>query len=324
MYTSSILTDIENVDKVYISAHTNPDGDAIGSCVALALALVKLGKKPIILLDSYNDKYNILSGNEYIYNADDYMAEDINIDVFFALDCGEINRLGSSKKLYDKAKIRYNIDHHISNNMFGDVNIVNSKASSTCEVVYEVISKIVDIDLDIATALYLGILTDTGGFRHNCTSKRTHEIAGNLVEMGVDTSLIHSKILLEYTLMELKVLGIVLSKMILDNGIIYTSLTKEEMSSIGATYNDIGHVVGFLINVKGAKVAFFASERDDSVIKLSFRSTTIDVNEVASIYGGGGHVLAAGGSKSGDIINISNEVLFELKSRLIKYEELKQ
>ena len=306
------MKNIEKADTVYITGHINPDGDCIGSTFAFALAMAGLGKKPVILIEDYSERYNVLKGNEYVFKGD---YDSIKPDVMFSIDCADIERLGNAKAVFERARYTCNIDHHISNTNFADENIVNGKASSACEVVYEIIKDEVNIDRDIATALYTGILTDTGGFMHNCTSERTHQIAGILVSMGVDTPYIHTKFLMEHSFTEVKIFAKALEKMRIENNVAYTFVTKEEMESCGALPTDLDGIVSYLLNTEGVEVSLFASEREDDIVKLSFRSKKINVNEIASLFGGGGHILASGASAKGNIEDVVNKALNEIWKR---------
>ena len=291
MYNNNILDDIKDIRKIYIAGHTNPDGDAVGSTFAFALAMAKLGKEPVILLEKYDDKFNVLRGREYVFQGD---YDSINPEIIFAIDCGSKDRLGISECVFEKAELTYNIDHHISNTNYGDVNIINGSASSASEIVYELISKFTDIDKDIASAVYTGILMDTGGFMHNCTSRRTHFIAGELVEKGVDTPFIHSKMLKEHTISQIKVFNKALDNLVVDSNIAYTMLTDEEIKVCGADSSDLDGIVEYILNIKGVNASLFATERANGIVKLSFRSKMIDVNSIAAKFSGGGHKLAAG------------------------------
>jgi phosphoesterase RecJ-like protein len=292
MYENNILADIENAGLIAVAAHLNPDGDAVSSSFAFAKALDKLGKKVVVLLEEYDTKFDMLGGSDFIYKGD---YRELTPDVFFCLDCGSIDRLREAQAVFERAKLTYNIDHHISNTNFADVNIVNGSASSTCEVVYELIHDIVDVDKDIATAIYTGILTDTGGFMHNCTSRRTHEIAGKLVELGVDTPNVHTKILCEHSVSQAMLFGCAIGKMqVTDGRIASTLITKADFASCNASQSDLDGICEFMLNTKGIEVAVLASERDNGYTKLSFRSKGVNVSEIAVSLGGGGHKLAAG------------------------------
>ncbi len=313
MYENSILKDIENVQTVYITGHINPDGDCIGSAFGFALAMAELGKKPVILIEDYAERFDILEGRQYVYRGD---YDELCPDIMFSIDCADKARLGEAEKVFERAKYTYNIDHHISNTCFADVNIVNGRASSACEVVYEIIKDFVNIDKDIASALYTGILTDTGGFRHNSTSERTHQIAGKLVSSGVDTPLIHTKFLMEHSLTDVKIFVKAIEKMKLEDGIAYTYVTAEDMALCGASSKNLDAVVGYLLNTEGAEVSVFASERAEGIAKLSFRSKSADVNEIASIFGGGGHILAAGAAVKGNVREVLDMAVNEVRKRL--------
>lgn len=319
MYENNILNDIKNINNIYIAGHTNPDGDAVGSTFSFALAMKKLGKTPVILIDKYDDKFNVLKGKEYIFTSD---YDILNPEIVFAIDCGSKDRLGKVAEVFERASITYNIDHHISNTNFADNNIINGYASSASEIVYEIIKDFIDIDKDIASAIYTGILLDTGGFMHNCTAKRTHQIAGELVSCGVDTPFIHSKMLKEHTLTQVKVFNKALENLIVSDGVAYTTLTQHEINECNALTSDLDGIVEYILNISGVFVSMLATERGDKLIKLSFRSKNVDVNSVAQMFGGGGHILAAGaGVNSDDIKKVTEEAVNELKSRLAEYEK---
>lgn len=312
VYKNSILKDIQNIQTIYITGHTNPDGDCIGSTFGFALAMADLGKTPVILLEDYDEKFNILEGREYVYHGN---YDELMPDIMFSIDCSEINRLGDAAQVYGRAKYTYNIDHHISNTNFGDVNIVNGSASSACEVVYELINNMVTMNKNIATALYTGILTDTGGFKHKSTMERTHQIAGKLVSCGVDTPFIHTKIFMEHNMITAKLLGKAINNMSLEECISYTYITLEDLKECDATSKNTSGIVDYLINTEGAEVALFARQVDENTVKISLRSKELDVNEVAGLYGGGGHKLASGATIAGNIFEIVENVVKELKQR---------
>jgi phosphoesterase RecJ-like protein len=292
MYENNILKDIENAKLIAVAGHLNPDGDAVSSCFALAKTFENMGKKVVVLLEKYDEKFDILNGKNLIYK-DDYTT--LSPDVFFALDCGSIDRLRDAQAVFERTPLTYNIDHHISNTKFADVNIVNGSASSACEVVYELVSQFGDVNKDVATAIYTGLLTDTGCFMHNCTSKRTHEIAGKLVEVGVETPYIHTKILSEHSVPQAKIFGIAIGNMQIEDGkIAYTVIKKSDFEVSGATVTDLDGIAEYMLNTKGIEVSVLATERDNGYTKLSFRSKKVNVSEIAVSLGGGGHILAAG------------------------------
>ncbi len=288
---NELKTAIENASRICILTHISPDGDAVCSSLAMALACIQLGKKPYILIENYGDEFDFLNGRELIYSGD---ISVLDSDLCIATDCSNKERLGKSVEVFDKAPLTFNIDHHVSNEGYGKVNVVNGDASSACEVVYECIKDFVTLDKHLAEVIYTGIVTDTGGFRHASTGKRTHEIAAKLVVEGIDTSFIYSTVLMEHSYVQAKVLARAIENSSFD-GIVSTAyILVSDMEELGADRNDLGAVVDYILNITGTRVAIFAYERKDGLVKLSFRSKSVNVNEIASLLGGGGHDLAAG------------------------------
>ncbi len=292
---------LEHSQNIVISGHTSPDGDAISASLSLAMALEKIGKSPIVLLEECGDTFSYIKGYDKIYR-DSYEKLD-NIDLFICADCGDIDRLGDAKVVFNKAKYTVNIDHHISNDSFADLNIVNPKSSSTSEIIFEIVNHIGTLDIDIATAIYTGIVFDTGGFKYSSTTKRTHEIAGELIELGVNNHDIHSIVLSMHTLENSKLLAKAIENIYIEKDIIITTLSKDEIEKCNATSKDTGAIVQYLLDTKGMNVSVFLYEKGENVLKASFRSKKIDVNKIASTFGGGGHMLASGAT----ILNMSLE-----------------
>lgn len=314
-----MLKDIENIETIYIGSHINPDGDALGSALAMAMALKDLGKTPVVLLDKYDDKYNILKGREYIFNGD---YSSLKPEAFIAVDCGSKERLGRAEEVFNKAELTYNIDHHISNTLFAKNNIVNGAASSASEVVYEVIKDFAAITKDIAEALYIGILTDTGGFMYSSTSKRTHQITGELVDKGIDTPFIHSKVLKEHTIEQVKIFNKALNNIVIDGSLAYSVVTDSEIKECKGYYSDLDGIVEYLLNIRGINISLLVSERENGIVKLSFRSKFHDVNKIAAAFGGGGHTLAAGASVKDRVVEeVVALAISEIKKQAGIYEK---
>ncbi len=284
---------IDNSTKIILTAHTNPDGDAIGSLYGLYLALKKMGKNPIVLLEDFNPRFNSIMSPSLI-------CKDSNIDtpeLFISLDCGGKDRINEEHvKYFDIATKTINIDHHISNDFFGDVNIVDTEKSSASEVVFDLIEALVEVDKDIMSPIYAGIVYDSAGFKHKSVSANTHKIASIAHSVGIDFNTIYNDILSSHTLTEMKVLSKAFENIKYDNqnAIIYTSITLEEIASCNSSKDELGSIVSFLINTEGFKLAIFAYEKEDGSIKISLRSKQLDVNALAGTFGGGGHKLASG------------------------------
>jgi len=295
MYENNIFDKINTAKIIAVAGHTSPDGDAVSATFAFAQALAQKGKVPVILLEEYAERFDFIPGAEYLYK-EDYSS--LSPDIFFALDCGDKERLGRGGGGFDRGGLTYNLDHHISNTDFADYNIVNPKASSASEVVYEIIKDECDITRDIASAIYSGIVFDTSGFKHNSTSKRTHIVASELVALGIDTAFIHSKILYENSVSQMRVMGCALKNAEIDEdyGIAYSAVTKAELDLCGAKNGDTDGVAEYLLNIRGINVAALLTEREEDRVKISLRSKKYNVNKVAAFFGGGGHILAAGAS----------------------------
>lgn len=302
------IQQVKNSNNIVIAGHISPDGDAICSSLSLAMTIEKMGKKVVVLLEDYGENYSYIKGHHLVYKQS-YDNLD-KIDLFICCDCGDLDRLGSAKSIFEKAKQTANIDHHISNNGFANLNIVNPNASSTSEVVFEIISRIGDIDFDIATAIYTGIVYDTSGFKHNCTTKRTHQIAGELVDLGIDTSFIHTDILDLHTIENSKLLAQAINNIYIEEDIIISTLTKQEIEKAGCSSKNTGGIIQHLINTKNINVAVFLYEKDEA-IKASFRSKQLDVNKIASTFGGGGHILASGATITNMTIQQAKEDILQ-------------
>ncbi|MDE6357951.1 MAG: bifunctional oligoribonuclease/PAP phosphatase NrnA, partial [Eubacteriales bacterium] len=294
----NVIEEIKKAENIVLAGHVSPDGDAVSANFALALAIKKLGKEPIILLEKYSDTYNYLKGHNLVYTGE---QNKLNPELFISLDCGDISRLGGVEEVFKRAKKTINIDHHMSNNNFGNINVVNKEGSSTSEVVFEIIKEMEEafgkdfIDKDIATIIYTGIVFDTCGFKHKSTGKRTHQIAGELIEKGVDSSMVHTNIIYTHTLGNTRLLAKAVENMQIDENILISTLSKEDiLKKCNASFEELEGISGYLLDIKGIDVSAFLYEKRDGSIKVSFRAKELDVNEIADKFGGGGHKLASG------------------------------
>lgn len=311
---------IDSSNNIVLSAHSNPDGDAIGATFALYLALRKEGHSPKVLLEDFNERYSVIPYSDKVYKGD---LDDLEVDLFITLDCGDLYRLNEKhREIFLKAKNTINIDHHESNDGFATVNIIDVNMTSTSEVVFNLIDCITANDKDILSCIYAGIVYDSAGFRHSSVTSNTHKIAGIALDMGVDFNKIYNNILLMHTMSETRVFAKALenTKYDTENEIIYTTLTKEEIESVGSSTNEVGQVVSYLLTTEGFSLAIFAYEKEENIIKVSLRSDKLDVNYLASLYGGGGHKKASGLTIKGDIKSAVNEVYNKAKE-LIKDEK---
>lgn len=312
-FSTEIYRIIANNDIIVIAAHVNPDGDAVSAVLSFAQSMNVMGKKPIVLLEDYSEKYNFIKGREFIFKGD---FDTLNPDLFFAIDCGDKKRLGKAEEVFDRAKITFNIDHHISNNSFAQYNIVKADSSSSSEIIFDIIKNFCSINKDIASAIYSGIISDTCGFKYSCTKPKTHEVAATLIKYDIPFTQIHSNLLYSHSVEEAKVLATAIDNFKTCNNITYSKLSKEEIKKCNASYNDLDGIVEFLLNIKGTDVSLFVYEKEDKTVKMSFRSKSIDVNKIASKFGGGGHKLAAGANTDKSIDDILSLALKEIKNEL--------
>lgn len=293
-----LLQKIEESKNIIISSHINPDGDAIGSGLGLYLALTK--KYPdksirFILEDKVPYNYSFLKGAEKIEKFDE-LKDEPKADLFIVVDSAVFKRIGKVADLRKDAFL-VNIDHHISNDNYGDLNIVKN-ISSASEVVYGVIKDLgIEIDALAGESLYTGIVTDSGNFQYDSTSMDTFRIAGELLGLGIDRDNIINEVYRSRTLGFIRTLGIALSEMKIDNEkkLVSFLLTKDFMTKNNIQKDETEGIVEKLLEYKDCEVAVFLKEEGNGKIKGSLRSKRdIDVNEVAKAFDGGGHRKAAG------------------------------
>jgi len=308
------------VTTVAIGGHTNPDGDCVGSCMGLYLYLLK--NYPKIEVDVYLEEippsFHLLAQTEEIKHQRDENQTDKQYDLFICLDCGDLNRLGFSLSIFEKAKRTLCIDHHISNQGFADLNYIVTSASSTSEMVFHLFEKR-RIPPESATALYLGIIHDTGVFQYSSTSPDTMRVAAELLSLGVNGYQIIDETYYSKSYIQNRVLGKVLldSQLILENRGIISILSLQEREALYATVHDLDGIVSVLRTTKGVDVAVFVYEVEHLQYKVSLRSTeVIDVRLVAEAFGGGGHQRAAGVAMTGKAEDIREKLISEIVKQM--------
>jgi phosphoesterase RecJ-like protein len=310
---------IADVLKIYgsflISTHINPEGDSLGSQLGLYQLLEAMGKKAVMVNDhKVPPVYEFLPKSNLIRNR---LDKTIDYDVAIVIDCPHLERIGRVKEILKEDKMILNIDHHISNTNFGKINWVNAKASACGEMVYDLYKELdCKIDKDIATNIYTAILNDTGSFGYSNTTSRVHTIASELLGCGLEVSKIKEAIYDAKGLDEIKLLGLALSTLgTSDEGkIAYMSVTRDMAKECGIELKGTEEFVNFPRSIKGAKVALFFREEKNGLIHVSFRSKSeIDVNKIASAFGGGGHMKAAGCLIKAKVDEAKEKVLAEIR-----------
>ncbi|MCL2397152.1 MAG: bifunctional oligoribonuclease/PAP phosphatase NrnA [Defluviitaleaceae bacterium] len=311
----------ENGDNIVIVTHPTPDGDALGSAFGLALALDAAGKRPMVMLDRFSAKYDFLVERRFVLACDDALPD---FDVLVAVDCGDKSRVWARDGLLGRPAVTINIDHHVGNDNFANHNYVDTSASSTCQVIYEIIQPHVAIGKEIAAALYAGIVTDTGAFRHSGTTPRTMEIAGALMSAGIDFGRIQRETIHARTRIETEIFAKAIQNIRYTEGypIAHTFVSPEEMAAVGAKITDLDGIVEYVLNVEGISVAAFFTQRSNGMIKVSLRSSGVDVNAIAGQFGGGGHKFAAAAQFAAPLEEGRREVIDVIKTACDKWRQL--
>lgn len=303
---------IKENDDFLIVSHVHPDGDTISSSLAIAYILNLLGKSyQLVNQDQIPVKYNFLDMCYKFKMVADIEKKYTNI---ITLDIAEINRAGKINDLLNK-KIRIlNIDHHFTNDNFGEINIVMPLAAATTEVIYYLINKMgIQFDKNLATYIYTGLLTDTGGFRYSNTNSNVMRIAAEMLDYDISPATIAEITLETITKNFLEILKKALSNMEIVEGyrIAWTTLSYSDLANLE---EDTEGIVSYTRNIEGVEVGIFFSETSPNEYKVSLRSRNfIDVGSIAQVFGGGGHIRAAGFSYSGLLDSIKSELLVEIK-----------
>ncbi len=308
---------LDGVKTMGIGGHVRPDGDCVGSCMALYLYIKKW--YPEIKADIYLEKPKPVFGHIACMDEVHYEAgEPREYDLFVTCDVSAPDRLAVAADYFASAKKTVCIDHHVSNEAFADVNYIVPDASSTSELVYNLL----DYDkmsLETAEALYMGIAHDTGIFRYSCTSPETMEAAAQLMRKGVDTAKITDRTYYEKTYVQNQILGRALleSIMVLDQRCIVSVVRLKEMEFFQAKPSDLEGIVSQMRQTKGVEVAMFLHETAPQTFKVSLRSKErVDVSRIAKYFGGGGHVRAAGVTMKGSVHDVINNLTALIEKQL--------
>lgn len=287
---------IKESNNIFIASHINPDGDNIGSSLALSLALKKYNKDIRVLKsDIIPADFTFLPGINLIKEYDNKLDD---IDLFITLDCGDENRLGKSKALLKKANKIINIDHHISNTNFGDINIVDSEVTATGELIYHFIKQMnIEIDQDIATNIYTAISTDSGSFKYESVSSNTHRIIADLLDKGINKADVNINLYenMSFTRMKLFIKSLTTLETF-DNGkIAVVEVTQDMLEETGASLEDSEGIISFIKKLSTVEAACILKELEKEDIKISLRTKKyLDASSICNKFDGGGHKRAAG------------------------------
>jgi len=303
-----------------VTTHVNPDGDAIGSQLLFARLLKKLGKRVVMVnADSIPSNLKFLPGVKSVKILKDYKLNIDKFEVLVTLDVANPSRAGDMAKFISLAKYVINIDHHVSNNNFADLNWVERDASCVGEMVYRLYSQL-GLELDYKDALlsYVSIATDTGYFRHNNTSASTHRIVADLLDRGVNSNAVYSELYENKSLPKMHISAFALSKIAKRGGMAWVSIRREDLKRSSAKSEDLEGLIDSIKTLGGIRVAIVFQELSGGMIKIGFRSKDkkADVNKIAAIFGGGGHKMASGCRVKGELSQVERDVLAEVAKYL--------
>ena len=312
-----LANELQNVKTVAISGHIRPDGDCTGSCLAVRNYILE--NYPAVQADVYlemvNPKFLFLKGADEVITDD---PQDKAYDLFISLDASDKERLGGARRIFDKATRTLCIDHHITNPGFAEVNEIHPEASSTCELVFELLEE-EHISRETAEALYVGLISDTGVFQYSNTTEKTLRAAGKLISKGIPFTKIIEETFYQKTYVQNQVLGRALleSILLLDGRVIVGRICQKDMEFYGVGPADLEGIVSQLRVTEGVEVAIFLYETGNQEYKVSLRSNgPVDVSAVCAYFGGGGHVKAAGCTMHGTLHDVINNLMLPIENQL--------
>ena len=313
---TKLETMIDQAGKIVILGHVNPDGDCAGSCLAVYNYIKEWDstKAVTVRLERAPSKFSSLSG----FDAIETEAGEEAYDLCICLDSSDEERLGDFKSCFDRSAKTICIDHHITNRGYAQENVIDGHASSACEVVYGQLDES-RISKHVAECIYTGIIHDTGVFKYSNTSRKTMEIAGKMMEKGIDFGTIIDGSFYKKTYMQSQILGRALLESItfLDGRCIFSVVRKKDMDFYGVDKSDLDGIVDQLRVIDGIECAIFLYETGIHQFKVSLRSNSIvDVSRIAAYFGGGGHVRAAGCTMSGSVHDVVNNLSAHIAEQL--------
>jgi len=313
---NKIIELLKNCRHVLVVSHINPDGDAVGSMMALGMALESLNIKTTLLNESaISDQYSFLPKIETMVRSIGDVRE---YDAAVVLDCGEMERVGKSAAAIGRIPLVVNIDHHVTNTMFGDYRIIDANACATAEILFHLITEMdVQINKEIATAIYTGILTDTGSFRFSNTTASVFDICAKMVGFGADPAEIAENIYQTHSFARVKLLKLALESIELlnDKRIGLMRITRDMIEKAGASPHDMDGFIDYPRGIKNVEVAALIKELDGGrpgdapFYHVSLRSSgNVDVAAFASQYGGGGHARAAAFDSNSSVSDLKSMI----------------
>lgn len=316
-------------DRFLLSGHVRPDGDSVGATTALALALMDQGKEVRVVYDGDAGRYGEVLSPVPALPADMNVRDAGNCFesgssfAFMVVDCPELARTGRAEEALMQAEASLLIDHHTGTKAETDFSYGEPETASTCQILFALFKEIgITVTTEIASALFLGIAFDTGGFRHSNTSPETFAVGAELRALGVNTTEIVNHLFYTRKFADAKLEAVIMSKAfqkakLYDGKILISCMTQSDFEAIGAEPKAADMVVSRLKEVEEAVVACYLREIEDGVIRANLRSDEpVDVARVASIYGGGGHMRAAGCTASDPMLLVKENLLAAIRRQL--------
>lgn len=304
---------IDEADTIAISAHINPDGDALGSALGLRKSLELYGKKSdVIKISEVDDYLKFLPQIDFYKNPSKK-----EYDLFIIVDCSEFDRIYKAIEICKKSKKVLVIDHHEGGSIKTDLNIIHSDSPASCELVYEIIKRLkLPIDKEIATLLYAGLVTDTGRFLYSNISELTFYTAADLYKIGADFEMIYKNLYQNKEISKLQFENHLLNKVEFKKPYALVGVSQKTCKDFGVQMGDSESVVNMLRDLKGIEVACLVKEYGENEFKISLRSKDyLDVSKIARDNGGGGHIRASGFTINTDsmdkALNIMKKILEE-------------
>ena len=314
MTLDNILEEINKAKNIVILTHENPDGDAVGSSLALYNALINYGKTPEVIIPEYSKTFEFLPGIEAIKKEGSIKEYDLAI----ALDCPDIKRLNGFANYFEDAKKTIVIDHHGTNTMFGDLNFVDP-ASPACAQILSLLLDCFNMEItkDIGICLLTGIITDTGGFKYSGVSPETFEFVSELMKKGVNLPNVYRRVLQVKTKSSFELEKIAISRLeFFESGkIAFTYIDKKDEDKVNFQTGDQEGIVEKGRDIEGVEVSIFLREDPEKQgYKISLRSNEyVNVADVALMFNGGGHIHASGGFAAGTVEQVKEKILAEVK-----------
>lgn len=315
MILEDIKQKIEKANSIVLLTHEMPDGDAVGSTIAMYIALKRLGKNVDMIIENCPRTYDFLPFRNEIKEEGSQEKYDLTI----ALDCSDIKRLNGFSNYFETAKDRIVIDHHGSNTMFGDINFVNPVSPACCQILVLVLEYLgVEIDKEIGTCILAGIITDTGGFKYEAVTAETFELVAQLINKGINVSNVYKKVLqmISRSSFELRKIAMNRLEFLEEGKISFTYITKKDEEDWNAVTGEHEGIVEMARDIEGVEVAVFLRETENGY-KASLRSNNyVNVSDICLMLGGGGHPKAAGANLPFPLEQAKEKIVEQIKNYL--------